>query len=144
MPKIHRPSPAMIVALLALFVALSGSAVAAGIVPVAKRALSADNAKKLENKTAAQVAAIPGPASSIASLFTTKTATINLAAGAVQTGTASCDSGQRVVGGGYTSPNVVFGFDGYPNTDSSWSQLLLNGNNPPSPATATVYAICAR
>ena len=41
------PSPALVIAVLALFVALSGTAVAAGIVPLAKRALVADNAKKL-------------------------------------------------------------------------------------------------
>jgi len=45
----------MIVALLALFVALSGTAVAAGIVPLAKRALVADNAKKLNGATLKQV-----------------------------------------------------------------------------------------
>ena len=39
MRKLRKPSPAMIIALVALFVALSGSAVAAGIVPLAKRAL---------------------------------------------------------------------------------------------------------
>jgi Na+-transporting methylmalonyl-CoA/oxaloacetate decarboxylase gamma subunit len=54
-----RPSPALVVALLALFISLSGTAVAAGVVPLAKRALSADkakvadNARKLEGKTAA-------------------------------------------------------------------------------------------
>ena len=42
-----KPSPAMAVAVCALFLALAGSAVAAGIVPLAKRALSADNAKLL-------------------------------------------------------------------------------------------------
>ena len=56
-----RPSPALVVALLALFVSLSGTAVAAGVVPLAKRALTADkakvadNAKKLEGQTAAAI-----------------------------------------------------------------------------------------
>ncbi len=53
--RIRLPGPAMIVALLALFVALSGTAVAAGIVPLAKRALVADNAKKLNGATLKQV-----------------------------------------------------------------------------------------
>ena len=39
-------SPAFVVALIALFVALSGTAVAAGIVPLATRALTADRAKQ--------------------------------------------------------------------------------------------------
>ena len=54
---VRRVSPAMVVALLALFVALSGTAVAAGVVPLAKRSLSADNAKKLQGDTKAQIAA---------------------------------------------------------------------------------------
>ena len=67
--KLRLPGPAMAVALAALFVFLSGTAVAAGIVPLAKRALTADKAKvaavaadanKLEGKSATEVAAIPG------------------------------------------------------------------------------------
>ena len=50
--------PAFVLALIALFVALSGGAVAAGIVPVAKHAFTADtasNALKLGGKTPAQL-----------------------------------------------------------------------------------------
>lgn len=56
-------SPALVVALIALFASLGGTAVAAGIVPLAKRALTADNAKQADNarrlggKTVAQIAA---------------------------------------------------------------------------------------
>lgn len=56
-------SPALAVALIALFVSLGGTAVAAGIVPLAKRALTADKAKQADNarrlggKTVAQIAA---------------------------------------------------------------------------------------
>jgi hypothetical protein len=59
----RRPSPALVVAVLALLVALSGTAVAAGVVPLAKRALTADkaklanNAKKLGGLTATQLSA---------------------------------------------------------------------------------------
>jgi hypothetical protein len=63
--RLRRPSPALVVALLALFVSLAGTAVAAGVVPLAKRALVADNAKKLGGKTRAQVAATPGPATTL-------------------------------------------------------------------------------
>jgi hypothetical protein len=56
--RIHWPSPAFVLALLALLVALSGTAVAAGVVPVAKRALVADNAKKLQGQTSTQVVAL--------------------------------------------------------------------------------------
>jgi Collagen triple helix repeat (20 copies) len=66
MRKLNRPSPALVVALLALFVSLSGTAVAAGVVPLAKRALVADkaksakvadNARRIGGRTPAQLAA---------------------------------------------------------------------------------------
>jgi hypothetical protein len=62
------PSPALGVAVAALFLALTGGAVAAGIVPLAKHARTADsatvarNAKHLGGKTAAEIAAsVRGP-----------------------------------------------------------------------------------
>src|SRR3954462_13720558 len=48
-------SPSLALSLVALFGALGGTAVAAGIVP---RAKLADNALKLQGKTAAQIAAL--------------------------------------------------------------------------------------
>ena len=49
-----RPSPAFVIAMIALFVALGGTAgaVVTATVPLAKRALVADNAKKLNGVTA--------------------------------------------------------------------------------------------
>jgi hypothetical protein len=52
------PSPALMLSATALFFALAGGAVAAGVVPLAKHALTADvaaNAKKLGGKTPAQI-----------------------------------------------------------------------------------------
>lgn len=43
---IRRPSPALVIAMIALFASLGGYATAATIVPLAKRALTADSAKK--------------------------------------------------------------------------------------------------
>ena len=60
MKRFRYPSPALVVAVLALFVSLSGTAVAAGVVPMAKKALFANNAGKLQGKTLQQVAALPG------------------------------------------------------------------------------------
>jgi len=59
------PSPSIVLASLALLVSLSGTALAAGAVPLAKKALFANNAGKLQGKTAAQVAAIAGPANTL-------------------------------------------------------------------------------
>jgi Collagen triple helix repeat (20 copies) len=59
----RRPSSALLIAVAALFLALTGGAVAAGVVPLAKHAYTADsatvarNAKHLGGKTAAEIAA---------------------------------------------------------------------------------------
>ncbi len=63
--RIRMPSPALVVAAAALIVALTGTAIAANVVPLAARAKVADNAKKLSGKTPAQVALIPGPATTL-------------------------------------------------------------------------------
>ena len=84
MPKLRLrlrwPSPALVVSLIALFIALSGTAYAAGIVPLARRALTADKAKvattaksalvaanalKLNGQTAPEIAQIAGPATTL-------------------------------------------------------------------------------
>lgn len=62
MSRVRRPSVATVLASIALLVSLSGTAVAAGVVPLAKKAFFARNAGKLQGKTARQVARIPGPA----------------------------------------------------------------------------------
>jgi hypothetical protein len=48
---LNRISPALIVGLLALFVALGGTAVAAGIVPLARHAYTSDSATVARNVT---------------------------------------------------------------------------------------------
>jgi hypothetical protein len=73
--RLRRPSASIVISLLALFVALSGTAVATtNIVPLAKRALSADKAKvanvaknslKVQNQTAEQISQTPGPATTL-------------------------------------------------------------------------------
>jgi hypothetical protein len=70
MPRsIPHPSPALAVAMLSLLVALTGTAVASGVVPVATRALNADNAdnaKKLQGKTSAQLVGLASAKSQLA------------------------------------------------------------------------------
>ena len=78
--RVRWPSPALVVSLLTVFVTLTGTAYAAGIVPLAKRALTADTAKvattaksalvaanalKLNGQTAPEIAQIPGPATTL-------------------------------------------------------------------------------
>ena len=78
MKGVRLPSPAMVVAMLALLVALSGTAVAAGIVPKAKVAL---NSLKLQGKTAAQVAALAPAPTTVGGLVAIKTAPWSLGPG---------------------------------------------------------------
>ena len=49
--RFRLPSPAMIVALVALLAGLTGTAIAQNVVPLAARAKVADNAKKLQGRT---------------------------------------------------------------------------------------------
>src|SRR3954467_653252 len=95
-------SPSLALSLVALFVALSGTAVAAGIVP---RARLADNATKLQGKTPTQVAALAPTPTSLAGYLTVKSASWTLAASAEGDFSAGCDAGQKAVAGGYDNPN---------------------------------------
>jgi hypothetical protein len=152
-----RPSPALVVAMVALFVALGGTAgaVVTAAVPLAKRALVSDNAKHLNGFTANQVASAavqvavkespPGarPAASAAGLVSTKSATATLAANGEGEFTVACDAGQKAVGGGFSSDGAVFNLDSYPAGDTSWKLYLVNGSSSAG-ANITLYASCLK
>ena len=111
--RIKRPSAAILIASLALFVALSGSAVAttlsvihahtADIATKAKVATLAKNSLKLNNQTAAQVAATPGPATD---LNGQTAAQIIAAASAAASGAAHPQVTIRSAGWDVASPSV--------------------------------------
>ncbi len=152
--RVHRPGATMVVALLALFVALGGVATAAAVVPLAKRALVADNAKKLGGKTLPQLtaatasaiaagAALPSPASSAAGLAVVKTASGGqLAANDGRDFSIACDAGQKIFSGGFSSDGSVFNFDSYPQSDTTWVLYLANGGS--TTANVTLYATCIK
>jgi hypothetical protein len=156
--RIKRPTPAFVVAMVALFVALGGTAgaVVTAAVPLAKHALLADNAKKLGGQTAKQIVAagatagasasaqVPGPASTAAGIVTRKTSSGSVGAGGAQAFSIACDSGQKVLGGGFSSdgPLLVAITDG-PVDDATWGIGLINldeaaGHN------VTLYATCIK
>jgi hypothetical protein len=158
---ISRPAFALLVVL--LFTALSGTAVAAGVVPLAKKALFANNAGKLQGKTAAQVAAIPGPAtdaqtlggqtaeqvvaaagpaSTAAALVSYRTAAFTVNADGAQEFGAACASGERAVGGGFNSPSALIPLDSYPSGGGAgWTVYLINPSSSQA-RSGTVYAVC--
>jgi hypothetical protein len=153
-----RPSAALVVAMLALFVALGGTAgaVVSAAVPLAKRALVADNAKKLGGQTAGQIAsqaasqavtqagAVPGPASTAAGLVSTKTQSAQLGAGGGQTFQLACDSGQKVLSGGFAADNaVIIAVANGPVSDTTWGIGLLNLDDS-APANVNMYAVCIK
>jgi hypothetical protein len=150
MRRKHTPSPALVIALIALFVSLSGTAVAAGVVPLAKRALSADNAKKLGGQTAdaiaASAAARPGPASSAAGLVTVKTSQWSLAPDGENEFVVMCDSGQKAVGGGFDDAGGWgHAWDSRPTGDGAgWRTFITLSSSATGQQTGTVYAICLR
>lgn len=161
--------PALVVAVVALFVALGEGAVAAGIVPLARHAITAGtatNALKLGGKTPAQIrtslhgAAGPpgpqgpagpaGPSGSTSVSLHTQTFTLNAAGsdGDNQNVTASCGSGQKATGGGYApdgTPGLesnILGFDSRPTADDSgWTVFVYNVDGSASHG-GTVFAVC--
>lgn len=157
MTKIRFPSPALVVAVVALFVALGGTAVAAS--PVVKRALFADNAGKLQKKTPAQIAAIPGPATTLegktaaqiaetpgpastaAGLLTVKSVGDSIGADAEREYTISCDSGRKVAGGGFSSNGAVMAFDSRPVNETTWGIYLVNLSRSQG-FSVSLYATC--
>ena len=156
--RLVRVSPALVVAVIALFVALGGTAGAAeqATVPLAKRALVADNAKKLGGQTLAQLtakttaavqaaaqaaAAAPGPASTTAGLTTIKTASGQIATESINGLDVTCDAG-KLVGGGLSSDGAVLTVDSFPKSDTTWSAAGLNLGT--GTANFTVYAICQK
>jgi hypothetical protein len=151
--RIKRPSPAFVVATIALFVGLGGTAgaVATQGVPLAKRALVAENAKKLGGQTSAQITAkaaqqasrAPGPASTAAGLVVTKTQSAGQvpAGDALATFDISCDSG-RVIGGGMSSDGAIVTFDSFPKSDTTWEVIV--GNFGDSTASVASYVLCLR
>ena len=134
----RRPSGAMIVAIIALVVALSGTAVAAK-----KLGLSALS-KGAKNKTVG--------VGKLTYVSTTK----SIPGGGVPTGinhpvSATCPSGLRVIGGGIKVPHPdpanpgdddVFIQDSHPTT-AGWAGHVANYAPAANPATATTTANCA-
>jgi hypothetical protein len=140
----------MVIALAALFIALSGTAIAAGVVPLAKRALVADNALKLGGQPAAavvqQAAQLPSPATSAAGLITVKSGTWTLAPGGYSTFTVSCDSGQRAISYGWEDPGgYAHEWDSRPSADAaSWNLDMQVSSNAPGQQSGALYAICLK
>ena len=164
--------PAFALAVIALFVALSGGAVAAGIVPLARHATTAgtaSNSLKLGGKTPAQLAkslrgargpqGIQGPAgargpagpagpagTSGAAAVTVHTQPYTLGPSADQKFVTSCGAGQKAVGGGYDSngdpTGAVINLDLKPTAADDGWSIWLFNGDKNASHSGTVYAVC--
>jgi hypothetical protein len=158
--RTRRPSATLVVAMIALFVALGGTAgaVVTAAVPLAKRALVADNAKKVGGVTAAQLggAAVQAalkespagarPASTAAGLVASKSVAFTLAPGAEQLVTAGCDAGSKAVGGGFNNPSgaLVLSAGSFATADGSgWSEDLIDASSSTA-GSGTVVVQCMK
>lgn len=144
MSRFRLPSPAMMVALLALFVALSGTAVGASvIVPLAKRALVADNAKKLGGASLKQI--VGGIGAAIPTLLRVQIQPWSLPPGGALDFTVSCSSGEKAISGGFENTSrsgVVLAIDTRPSSDgASWKIVLLNLSSSAG-QSGSLYAVC--
>jgi hypothetical protein len=141
----RRFSPAFVVAMIALFVALGGTAgaVATQAVPLAKRALTADNAKKLGGQTSAQIISQASKAAQATGPVSTATQSVGTFAPGMEAAVSVvCGAGKKVLGGGFSSDGAVFSFDSHPANDTTWRMYLVNGDEAQPAANVTVYAIC--
>lgn len=141
MRRMRLPSPAMVVALLALLVALSGTAVAAGVVPLAKRALVADNAKKLSGQTLAQI--VGGIGAAVPTLISVKSQPWSLNPNGGNDFSATCDAGQKAIAGGFDNPSgAALSSDTRPSSDgASWRIFLFNLSSSAA-ASGNIYVVC--
>jgi hypothetical protein len=166
MRKITRTQgPSLAVAMLALFVALGGIATAAAVVPLAKRAMVADNAKKLGGKSLTQMTAasaaqaqaaakqaataaaeLPGPASTVAGLVTVKTASWSFGPNGEGDVTVTCDANQKAIAGGWEDPaGWGHAWDSRPTPDGAgWKTYITISTSAPNQQTGTVYAVCIK
>jgi hypothetical protein len=138
--KLRMPSPALVLSLVALLISLAGTSIAA--VPPVKRALFAANAAKLQGKKLKEVAAMPGPTSSVGDLVFARTVDRVLQKGQETDVTASCGQGAKAVAGGYFSDGGVATHDSRASTDSAWTYTVVNLGE--TTAQVTVQAICLR
>jgi hypothetical protein len=137
MSRLHAPSPAIVVAIVALVFAASGTAVAVTKLPknsvgtsqIKNRAVTT---QKLAKSTAARVAGltyVKQPVSADAQ-----------SAGVI---TVKCPSGLMPVGGGLSTPHTANSFllDSHP-TSTGWEVSAADASD--TPETLTAYAVCVK
>jgi hypothetical protein len=138
--KLRMPTPAVAISLIALFISLAGTSIAAA--PPVKRALFASNAGKLQGKKLKEVAAMPGPTRSVGGLVFARTVDRVLRRGQEAEITAACGAGAKAISGGFISDGGVATRDTRASRDNAWTYSVVNLGE--TTARVTVQAICVR
>jgi hypothetical protein len=151
MSRISRPSPAILVAVIALVAALAGTAIAGPGASTSAKAVTKAKvktiAKKQVNKVLPLGAADIGPAAVLANQLgqineRSQTFTINAGQSVAQT--VSCQTGEKVISGGgrwNTEPLADIAFTQYDyRVDNGWRAGGANGTG--ANQQYTVYAYC--
>lgn len=120
---LRRPSPAMIIAVIALVAALGGTAIAGGVLTT----------KKFKNQAVRGPVVYATTSSSVGNTNTASNPGVHV--------TATCPSGTHVIGGGIKVSDEpdMFVNDSYPTT-TGWAGTVYNSSTT---QTATTTAICA-
>jgi hypothetical protein len=151
--KRSRPSPALVVAVVALVAALAGTAVAAD--PLATTSVSKKKTKKIAKKQANKAvdafaeATFPIGAAELAAIEE-RTDTTTLQSQTSGTATANCGTGERVISGGWTAefnfdPNNVNTIASLPFDDkrsnNGWEASAFNLSQNQADLTARAYCL---
>lgn len=171
--KVRRgPSPALVISIVALVLAMSGTAVAAsklvsGDSLIKQNSLSGDrlkngtvtgkqinvktlgtvpNAAKAVSANTATTATTAGsaPISTVTYVTASSSVPYNVVSGTPDLVTAACPTGTTVIGGGASLSNEDYGIvsDSFPNGETGWSADFFNTGSGIT-VDGTVTAICA-
>jgi hypothetical protein len=145
--KRSRPSPALVVGVLALVAALAGTAIAAD--PVATTSISKKKTKKIaRNQAVKQIdlafeEAFPVTSAEFGTI-NTREQSFTIATGTSQSQTVSCQTGEKVISGGgrfNTDPLFTTAWTQYDyRVENGWRAGGLNASG--APQQYTVYAYC--
>jgi len=170
--RIQRPSPALVVACMALFVSLGGVGYAAATIGTSDIKNGAVTGKKIKNKTitgkdindktiaslrgkagatgpqgplGAQGAQGPTGAPGLSGLERVET-TVASSAGTSKTETADCPAGKQAIGGGvrvFAAEGLAFVDESIPSGTGSWYGEVRTVNSASQTFGLRVWAICA-
>jgi hypothetical protein len=150
MARFHRPSPALVLALLALTVALSSSAGANPVAIVAK-ALNGTSIKKhsipLSALSPAAVKTLRGATGAKGDSGATNLSVVfqTCSPAPCTRATATCPAGAHATGGGGLVMGNQLLFDSQPDSLGAPTGWIVAGGaaDPPATGTITAYAVCA-